>query len=162
MGLIKELRRLLRPCATASVNTVRTTAAKHWAFTSSIADDRLCKWCDDASNHATIVLCDHCNACYHPHCTEDFDAMKVHGGPWFCHACKGFLVLWEAPDVMQDWPLMDYLWTGTLLRDLDECDQLIKLGETYRAQDNKLQVLLPAAGHRKECWVNVPPLRCCA
>ena len=34
------------------------------------------------------------------------------------------------------------------------------LGETYRAQDNELQVLLLAAGHRKERWVNVPPLVC--
>ena len=86
--------------------------------------------------------------------------MKVHGGSWFCHACKGFLVLWGAPDVMQDWPLMDYLWTGTLPQDPDKCDQLIKLGETYHMQDDELQVLLPAAGHRKECWVNVPLFVC--
>ena len=44
--------------------------------------------------------------------------------------------------------------------DLDECDQLIKLGETYGAQDDELQVLLLAAGHCKERWVNVPPLVC--
>ena len=43
-----------------------------------------------------------------------------------------------APDVMQDWPLMDYLWTGALPQDPDECDRLVKLGETYRAQDDKL------------------------
>ena len=86
--------------------------------------------------------------------------MKVHGGPWFCHACKGFLVLWGAPDVMQDWPLMDYLWTGTLPQDPDKCDRLIKLEDTYRTQDDELQVLLLAAGHRKERWVNVPLLVC--
>ena len=39
---------------------------------------------------------------------------------------------------MQDWPLMDYLWTGTLPQDPDKCDRLVKLGETYRAQDDKL------------------------
>ena len=61
---------------------------------------------------------------------------------------------------MQDWPLMDYLWIGTLPQDPDKCDQLIKLGETYRMQDDKLQVLLPVARHRKERWVNIPPLVC--
>ena len=42
---------------------------------------------------------------------------------------------------------MDYLWTGALPQDPDECDRLVKLGETYRAQDDELQVLLLAAGH---------------
>ena len=60
----------------------------------------------------------------------------------------------------QDWPLMDYLWTGALPQDLDECNRLIKLGETYHAQDDELQVLLPAARHWQERWVNVPPLMC--
>ena len=55
---------------------------------------------------------------------------------------------------------MDYLWTGTLPQDPDKCDRLIKLGETYHTQDDELKVLLPAAGHRKERWVNVPPLMC--
>ena len=55
---------------------------------------------------------------------------------------------------------MDYLWTGTLLQDPNKCNWLIKLGETYHTQDDGLQVLLPAAGHRKERWVNVPLLVC--
>ena len=117
-------------------------------------------WCGDASDQATMVLCDRCNACYHPHCAEESEGTRVHGGPWFCHSCKGFLALWGAPDVTQDWPLMDYLWAGALPQDPDECDRLVKLGETYRAQDDELQVLLPASGHWKERWVNVPPLVC--
>ena len=55
---------------------------------------------------------------------------------------------------------MDYSWTGALPQDLDKFDQLIKLGETYHAQDDKLQVLFLAAIHHKERWVNVPPLGC--
>ena len=55
---------------------------------------------------------------------------------------------------------MDYLWTGALPQNPGECNRLIKLGETYRTQDNELQVLLPAAGHLKECWVNIPLLVC--
>ena len=46
---------------------------------------------------------------------------------------------------MQDLWLKDYLWMGALPQDLDECDWLIKLGETYCAQDDKLQVLLLTA-----------------
>ena len=55
---------------------------------------------------------------------------------------------------------MDYLWTGTLPQHPDECDRLIKLGETYCTQDDELQVLLLVAGHRKEHWVDIPPLVC--
>ena len=107
-----------------------------------------------------MILCDRCSACYHPRCAEESEGTTVHGGPWFCHACKGYLALWGAPDVTQDWPLMDYLWTGTLPQDPDECDRLVKLGESYRAHGDEVQVLLPAAGHRRERWVNVPPLTC--
>ena len=55
---------------------------------------------------------------------------------------------------------MAYLWMGALPQDLDDCNWLIKLGETYHAQDEKLQFLLPEAGHRNERWVNIPPLLC--
>lgn len=82
-----------------------------------VADDRPCMWCGDTSDQATMVLCNCCNTCYHPQCAEESEGTRVQGGPWFCHACKGFLVLWGAPDVIQDWPLMDYLWTGALPQD---------------------------------------------
>ena len=65
-GLVMELHRLLKPCATASVNTVCAAAAKRWALMGDVADDRPYMWCGDASNHATMVLCDRCSACYHP------------------------------------------------------------------------------------------------
>ena len=122
----------------ASANTICAAAAKRRALMREVADDRPCMWCGDASDQATMVLCDRCNACYHRHCTEESEGTRVHGGPWFCHSCKGFLALWGAPDVTQDWPLMDYLWTGALPQDPDECDRLVKLRETYRAQDDKL------------------------
>ena len=67
-------------------------------------------------------------------------------------------MLWGAPDVTQDWPLMDYLWMGHLPGDPDEADRLIKLGETYRAHGDELQVLLPATSADPEHWVDVPPL----
>ena len=92
LGLVTELRCLLRPRATASVNTICTTAAKCRVLTGDVSDDQPCIWCGDASDHATMVLCNRCNACYHPQCVADSDGTKVHGWPWFCHACKGFLV----------------------------------------------------------------------
>ena len=157
-GLILEMHCLLRPCATASINTVCAAAAKCQVLTGDISDDCPCMWCGDTSNQATMVLCDCCNACYHPQCAKESEGTRVHSGPWFGNACKGFLVLWGAPDVMKDWALMDYLWTGALPQDPDECDRLVKLGESYRAHEDELQVLLPAAGHHPERWVIVPPL----
>ena len=100
LGPVAEMRQLLRPRATTSANTMCATAAKCRALTGSKPDDRPCMWCGDASDHATMVLCDRCNACYHPQCTADYDRMKVHGGPWFSHANKGFLALLGAPDMM--------------------------------------------------------------
>ena len=112
-GLVPGLRRRLRSLP-ACTNTICAAAAKRRALTGKVTDDRPCMWCGDASDQPTMVLCDRCNACYHPHCAEESEGTRVHGGPWFCHSCKGFLALWGAPDVTQGWPLMDYLWTGAL------------------------------------------------
>ena len=86
VGLTSGMRQLLRPRATASVNIVCPAAAKHQALTGDTADNRPCMWCGNASNQATMVLCNRCNACYHPQCAEDSNRMKVHGEPCFCHA----------------------------------------------------------------------------
>ena len=82
----------------------------------------------------------------------------LHDGPWFCHSCKGHLSLHGAPDVTQDWPLIDHLWTGWLPQDPDEADRLEHLARYYRAQGDELQVKLPATRVAEERWVDVPPL----
>ena len=128
-----QIPHLLRPSATICIATMCAAAAKHRALTGSKPDDRPFMWCGDPSDYAIMVLCDCCNACYRPQCAADSNRTKVHGGPWFCHACKGFLELWGAPEMTQEWALMDYLWTVTLPQDPDKCHRLIKLGETYHA-----------------------------
>ena len=94
-GLVSEMRQLLRPCTSASINAICAAAAKRRALTGVTSDDRPCMWCGDASDHATMVLCNRCNVCYHPQCAADSNGMNVHRELWFCHAFKGFLALWE-------------------------------------------------------------------
>ena len=67
-GLVTELCQLLRLRATVSVNTICATAAKRRVLAGDISDNRPCMWCGDACtmHHATMILCNHCNVCYHP------------------------------------------------------------------------------------------------
>ena len=71
-----------------------------------------------------MVLCDRCNGCYHRDCAKGTAGTKLHGGPWFCAECKGYLTLQGAEDITQDWPLLDHLWTGWLPQDPDEADRI--------------------------------------
>ena len=80
LGLVTELCCLLRPRTTASINTICTTAAKRRVLAGNTVEDRPCMWCGDASKHATMVLCDHCNAYYHPQCAEDSDERRLMAG----------------------------------------------------------------------------------
>ena len=107
-----------------------------------------------------MILCDHCNDCYHRDCAVRSGGTKLHGGPWFCEACKGRLVLSGIPDVTLDWPLHEYLWLGpdTLPTDPEASERILQLAEDYRACGNELQVLLPATATRPERWADVPPL----
>ena len=47
---------------------------------------------------------------------------------------------------------------GWLPQDMDEADQLRKLGEIHWACGKELQVLLPAMASLPKCWVDVPLL----
>ena len=71
-----------------------------------------------------MILCNRCNACYHPACPAQTEGTALHRGPWFCQTCKGKLVREGFPDVTLDWPLHDYLWAGRLPADPDEADCL--------------------------------------
>ena len=85
-----------------------------------------------------MILCDRCNCCYHKACAADSGGSQVHDGPWFCASCKGHLTLHGAPDITQDWPLIDHLWTGWLPQDPDEADWLEHLAKFYRAKEDEL------------------------
>ena len=55
--------------------------------------------------------------------------MHFHNGPWFCESCKGVdNHVVSVPDVTQDWPLIDHLWTGWLPQDMDKANQLRQSG----------------------------------
>ena len=66
----------------------------------------------------------------------------MHDGPWFCESYKGTITIWGASNVIQDWPLIDHLWTGWLPQDMDKAEEVRQLGETYWACGNELLVLL--------------------
>ena len=121
-------------------------------------DDRPCNLCNRASRQDDMVLCDHCDACYHRDCASKSRGTKLHDGPWFCATCKGSLTLQGYPDITQDWPLIDHLWTGWLPQDPVEADRLQRLAVHYRAHGEELQVKLPKTATEPERWVDVPPL----
>ncbi len=98
-------------------------------------DDRPCTSCGVGDHHDWMVLCDKCNDCYHRICAEVSGGSKVHGGPWFCKKCKGELTLQGPPDIMQDWPFIDHMWTGYLPKDPAEVDRIKSLALHYRTAD---------------------------
>lgn len=101
-------------------------------------DLRPCKECTKKHDQKNMILCDRCNECYHRACARRTAGSRVHDGPWFCADCKGHLTLHGVPDVTQDWPLIDHLWTGWLPEDPDEADRIQFLSEHYRAKDNEI------------------------
>jgi hypothetical protein len=44
----------------------------------------------------------------------------IHDGPWFCNRCRGKLAIEGFTDIMEDYPVMDYLFAGKLPDDLEE------------------------------------------
>lgn len=90
----------------------------------SPTDDRPCGLCGNDHHQDAMILCDRCEGCYHRDCAGTTGGTQVHDGPWFCERCKGELTLHGMPDVTQDWPLMDHLWTGWLPQDPDEADRI--------------------------------------
>ena len=121
-------------------------------------DDRPCRLCGGRDHQESMILCDRCNACYHPPCAAQVKGTALHGGPWFCAHCKGALVREGFPDVTLDWPLHDYLWAGHLPSDPSEAERIEELAGHYRARGDELQVELPANATDPPRWVNVPPL----
>ena len=87
-------------------------------------DDQPCTFCQGADRQQEMILCNKCNACYHPDCAKGTGGSQVHEGPWFCEACKGELTLSGIQDISQDWPLIDHLWTSWLPEDISEANQI--------------------------------------
>ena len=87
-------------------------------------DDRPCQLCKGTDHQEDMILCDRCNAWYHRDCARKTKGSRIHKGPWFCATCKGTLTLEGYPDITQDWPLMDHLWTGWLPQDPTETDRI--------------------------------------
>ena len=74
-----------------------------------------------------MILCDRCGKCYHSDCAASAGGTQLHGGPFFCSYCKGQILHEGFTDVMEDWPLHQYLWAGTLPDDVDERTRILRL-----------------------------------
>ena len=107
----------------------------------SLFDERLrgqpCKHCHSLYDEENMIVCDKCGATYHRLCAHD-KGMVVHDGPFFCHTCKGTIAIEGASDVMEDYPLIDYLFTGVLPKDLEEMQRIRMLASLYRAHGNEV------------------------
>ena len=68
------------------------------------------------------------------------------------------MTLHGAPNITQDWPLIDHLWTRWLPDDPTEADRITKIARHYRAHGHEFQVRIPASQTEEEKWVDVPPL----
>ena len=126
----------------------------------SLFDERLrgkpCKHCHSTYDEENMLVCDKCEATYHSMCAKD-KGMVVHEGPFFCHICRGIIAMEGAADIMEDYPLLDYLFTGVLPKDLEELQRIKILASLYRAHGNEVQVHV--LDHlRIKHWVNVPPV----
>ena len=72
---------------------------------------------------------------------------------------------------MEDWPVHAYLWAGSLPKNEEEQDQILRHAEKYRANRDKLQVFFTKSeklihtGQNMEVlpdhWVNVAPITTC-
>jgi predicted sulfurtransferase len=89
----------------------------------SLFDEKLrgkhCQHCRSTYDEENMIICDKCEATYHRMCALS-KGMVVHDGPFFCHHCRGTIAMEGASDVMEDYMLMDYLFTGVLPKDLEE------------------------------------------
>ena len=126
----------------------------------SLFDERLrgqpCRHCNSAHDEEDMLVCDKCEATYHSSCAKEKN-MVVHDGPFFCHRCRGTIAVEGVADVMEDYPLLDYLFTGVLPTDLEEIQRIKQLASLYRAHGNEVEVHIQDQLGRKT-WVNVPPV----
>lgn len=89
----------------------------------ALFDERLrgkpCHHCQSSHEEEEMLVCDKCEATWHDACAKEVGTV-IHDGPWFCNLCRGKLAMEGFSDVMEDYPLLDYLFLGQLPEDLDE------------------------------------------
>ena len=106
-----------------------------------------------------MVICDRCEAVFHPTCGADGGRNPVHDGPWYCAVCRGHIHLNGFRDSVEDIGLIDYLWLGRLPDDDGEAARVREQATAYRAQGHELQRLVAVYGSPlTQRWVNVPPI----
>ena len=125
----------------------------------SLVDLRPCASCGMEDRQDQMILCDRCEGCFHRDCVKFDTGEEPHEGPFFCPRCKGDILHQGFSDVMEDWPLHRYLWTGHLPENPDESERIVGLSEKFRANGNELEIRYPPTHVFPERWVSVAPIR---
>jgi len=116
-----------------------------------------CRHCGGHEQDELMVVCDRCESPYHRECQDG--VAPVTEGPWYCGQCRNWLLLNGWSDVVEDLPLIDFLFRGRVPDDEAEYSRVQRLGETYRAQGEELETLVyPYGMPLLARWVPVPPL----
>lgn len=91
-----------------------------------------------------MVVCDSCEAVHHKECQEA--VAPVGRGPWYCGSCRLRLLQQGSEDVVEDIPLLDYLFRQRVPMDPVEADRVRTLALRYHARGNELETLVNPAG----------------
>lgn len=104
-----------------------------------------------------MLVCDRCEQCWHSSCAQIKQSTPIHSGPWFCFKCRAHILTHGPTDVIEDIPLLEYLFAQTTPQDPDEESRVQALATIFRSHGRELQVnVLTPSGDTT--WVNVPPL----
>lgn len=118
-----------------------------------------CLVCGGLQDEDNMVLCDRCEAPFHPECGSDGGRNPIHSGPWYCTQCRGHICIHGFSDAVQDLGLIDYLWLGKVADDEVEAERVRKAAAHYRAHGRELQTRVNVYGSSiMERWVSVPPV----
>jgi PHD-finger len=83
-----------------------------------------CSVCHGVQDEDAMVICDRCEAVFHPSCGADGGRNPVHDGPWYCAVCRGHIHLNGFRDSVEDIGLIDYLWLGRVPDDEGEAERV--------------------------------------
>ena len=97
-----------------------------------------CAVCAGLQGEGDMLLCDRCPQTFHPECARDTGHPTPHDGPWLCKQCRGHVAMFGFEDVMHDFGLCDFLWTGALPESPDEAARIKTAATSYRAMGREL------------------------
>lgn len=127
----------------------------------AVWDERLrgvaCRRCGGLEVEELMVVCDRCDSPFHAACEQHVS--PVVRGPWYCGACRGWLLTNGHSDPIEDLALLDYLFRGRVPDHEEEHARVQRMSGTYRADGEELLTCVRPYGHEVLArWVPIPPV----